>query len=964
MIQMLFSIRFQSQLRRTRGELISSLENTIVRAAKASGAMVRVEHRSITASFDENTIGLAIDILLVLEAVLGALQRAETDLYGYSCILGRDIAEDGAALIRQLLRNSRGPAQDTTPDTARSTGIWCSEALWRLLYPYAVFDEPLNAPLGEGKSPGSGDPPAEMRFLAYRQLRELKPLARPEADAKAFLKNFPYSEKIQTALGQSATRNLVLMGPGFIGKRESLFEFSRTILGEFPPLIIRFGSGGVGLSCITDALVSPIRDIIAPEKRETLDTMGAFIFKERLEDEFTPFAVQKTGLFLRILLENYIGAACNRGISPVILLENIHLANPAAARIFVDTYGSLDADLWSLAENTGLCLYGTCSDLPLPDGAGTDAQPSLGIWAAVFPRVLRFTPEAAAPFRDPQLPVDLWEIAYGVSLFRRYFPPSLLLRLFKEEGKNPAMISRALDMLSSLGFIDCKQDPQPAIHGFAALAEKNLGAEKDRIQTMVRNRLLAWVNAGNLRPGFNLLRALADLGLIASEELALEALRGDLINGTVGNLRNAIEESRLADFTGPAHIPTLLYMQRTLESLLRGDEEDIAAAFRDPPPAEETPSYKVWLLAYLSAYLLGIHDTEKAAELIKEAILISQNQPGGRGLAQSYRLFSLVNLSNGRLTDAIEYGAFAMEQAEKSGDFEEAALAAYYSTALQFLFGNISKAERLATKAEEAALKAGLPAWADRIRFLRGKLLFEAGRYKESLNAFGELRRNPFGSLPQAAEDTLEAWMYRAAIFSESAGTSKPSLATKFPAQRPNADARFFEIEASYLSGNYQQTVELSDKLLAELPDSEFLFIEQPDWRSGFSQEELLLFSPKEFWTPMISVYRALGLSRLDKSNLDKAGREEARRIMEQIIQNERLSGTDPNDAFYFFAYYRILGESGAALVDMDTAVSMAYKRLQRRASRIDDTETNRSFLSRHYWNGALSRVAKEQNLI
>ncbi|GHV74367.1 hypothetical protein AGMMS49940_16690 [Spirochaetia bacterium] len=863
---------------------------------------------------------------------MGALQRVETELYGYTCILGRDIAEDGAALIRHLSREGAvregtslgilpGQMEGTAGEAgSQGTGIWCSEPLRQLLDPYAIFDTPLSVFPVDGNSP----------LASYEQLRELKPFARPGSDASASAKNFPCRENIQAALEQNAARNLVLTGPRFIGKREALSRFSKTILGEFPPLIIRFGSGGAGLSCITDALVPSIRNLIPPEKRKTLDTMGAFIFKERLEDEYTPFAVQKTGLFLRILLENYIGAACSGRISPVILLENIHLANPAAAQVFVDTYGTLEL------ENTGVYLYGTCADAP-----------SLGIWAAVFPRILRFTPELPALTGDPQIPKDLWEIAYGAALFRRYFPPALLLRLFEEEGKNPAMVSRAQEMLSSLGLLDCGEDP---------LAEKNLGDRTELIQAMVRRRLLAWLGAGKLRPGFNLLRALADLGAIASEELVLEALQRDLIYGTGGNLRKAIEESRLADFAGPDHIPALLSICRTLESLLRGDEEDIAAAFSDPPPPEETPSFKVQILLCQSAYMLGVHDTEKASELIKEAMLISQHQAGNKGLAQAYRLFSLVNLSRGRLTDAIDYEGFAVEQAEKSGDFEESTLDSYYAAGLQFLFGNISKAERLATKAEETALKVGLPAWADRIRFLRGKLLFEAGRYKESLNTFVAQRRNPFGVLPPMAEDTLEAWMYRAAVFTSEGhirdtGIPKP--------QRPNTDARVFEIEASYLSGEYQKAVELSDKLLAGLPDSEFLFSEQPDWRSGFSQEELLLFSPKEFRTAMISAYRALGLC-----HLGKASREEARHTIERIVQNERFSGTDPNDAFYFFAYYCILGESGAAGVDLDTMVSMAYKRLQRRASRIDDTETNRSFLSCHYWNGALSRAAKKHKLI
>jgi hypothetical protein len=48
----------------------------------------------------------------------------------------------------------------------------------------------------------------------------------------------------------------------------------------------------------------------------------------------------------------------------------------------------------------------------------------------------------------------------------------------------------------------------------------------------------------------------------------------------------------------------------------------------------------------------------------------------------------------------------------------------------------------------------------------------------------------------------------------------------------------------------------------------------------------------------------------------------------------------------------------------MNTAVSMAFKRLQRRASRIDDPETRRDFLNLNYWNKALSIVAKEYKLI
>jgi hypothetical protein len=875
--------------------MVSSLESAIIRAAESSGAGVRAKPRCITASFDENALGFGLDLVLVLETVLQTLRKAASDLYGYACILGRDIAEDEPALLRKAYRSG--------------AGIWCSETLLPTLDPYAVFD----------------DPPEDAWLSAYRRLRELRPLS-PRTDWE----NFPRLEAVLSALNLRDSRSAVLMGPCLTGN-EALSRFAGTLLGDFPPLVFAFGAGGTGLSCITDALTPAVRECIPPERLEILDVMGAFIFKERLEDEFSPFAVQKTSRFLNILLGAYIGAALSRGISPVILLENIHVANPAAARVFIGIYGHS-----ATFQVSDVYLYGTC-----PDGPGPGS--SLGMWEAIFLRVLRFSSALPQVSQNPGIPKDLREIAYAVSLFRRYFPPSLFLRLFEEEGRNPGMISRAMDMISSQGLMD--------IPGESPKGENVLGAGKDRIQRMVRNRLLAWVTAGKLRPGVKLLQALADLGETAPEELVLEALRKDLINGTCRNLRRAIEESRLEAIAGPSHLPALRYIWRTFESLLRGDEEDIGAAFGESPPEEETPSYKVLILALVAAYTLGVRDTDKAADLTKEAMLICRGQSGIRGLTQVYRLFALVNLRKGRLSDAMDYLSFAMEQAEKSEDFEEYALSAYYAAAVQFLFGNIAKAKRLALKSEELALNAGLALWADRIKLLRGKLLFESGRYRESLDMFVDLRHNPAGLLPAAAVDTTEAWMYRSAVFLENERIPIP--------ERANADARFFEIEASYVAEEYQRTVELSERFLGEIPDQQFLFIEQPDWRSGFSQGELLLFSEREFRAPMISAYRALALC-----HLGKAGRDDARRGIERIIQDERLSDADPNSAFYFFAYYCILSESGAVEVDMDTAVSMAYNRLQRRASRIDDAETNRAFLFQHHWNGALSRAAKEHKLI
>ena len=135
------------------------------------------------------------------------------------------------------------------------------------------------------------------------------------------------------------------------------------------------------------------------------------------------------------------------------------------------------------------------------------------------------------------------------------------------------------------------------------------------------------------------------------------------------------------------------------------------------------------------------------------------------------------------------------------------------------------------------------------------------------------------------------------------------------------------------------------------------MFTEQPDWRSGFTQCELLYFSQGEIWDRLKNTYHSLALCRIGAC-------DEAVQHMQSILRDEQLSDMDPWDSFYFYAWYRIQEQSGSQQVDMNTAVSMAFKRLQRRASRIDDVKIRRQFLTQPRWNSALSLAAKEFRLI
>jgi len=233
MIQMLFSLRYQSQLRRTRPELYASLEAAILKTVKASGGEVRIERRYLSAFFHENAIGFWLDMLTLLERLLEILGGEARELYGHICLLGRDLDEAEVKLCRSL--------------PSGGTGLWCDYSVQRDLSPYVLFENNNNETRGIPQGYG------------YNRIESFIPPA-----ARDINRIFPYRERILKILRTGTVRNAVLAGPRFIGKRDGLRRYCSGLLKGLPPLMVTFGAGGNGLFCFIDAYNSNIRELIAP----------------------------------------------------------------------------------------------------------------------------------------------------------------------------------------------------------------------------------------------------------------------------------------------------------------------------------------------------------------------------------------------------------------------------------------------------------------------------------------------------------------------------------------------------------------------------------------------------------------------------------------------------------------------------------------------------------------------------
>jgi tetratricopeptide (TPR) repeat protein len=356
------------------------------------------------------------------------------------------------------------------------------------------------------------------------------------------------------------------------------------------------------------------------------------------------------------------------------------------------------------------------------------------------------------------------------------------------------------------------------------------------------------------------------------------------------------------------------------------------------------------------------------------------NRSLGENAVPAYRLFSLVYFSRQRINDALEYISFALEQAERTAQREELLITCYYASSINFLYGNLSKAERLAARAAETALEIGYSQWGMRAKFLRGRINFEAGRYGDALDLFESLLVKPNKmdkTVTQSQEmiHTVQAWIFRARNFLVrfSPGSKRPEKSSG-NVNLTGPDTRLFEIEAAYFTADYERAAALAGDFLSSAEDSielvsrtDFIITEQPDWESGFSQCEYMFRPEKTHGTKLAWLYKAMAQCALN------APREEKVEIlgnMQRFMREELLPDTDPNDTCYFHAWYCMLRDSQDFIdadsyrLDMNTIVGMAFRRLQRRASKIDDTETKQSFINQSRWSNTLYLAAKEHRLM
>jgi len=914
---MSFFLRFKPQLKRTRSELISMLETRTILAIKQAGGQITREQGLIQAVFDENSFGFWLDMLLFIEIMKQITDDTAEELYGYTLLLGMNNLARPESLCRIM---AGGPG---------GGGVFMDQAVAAAMQPYITVE---TREKWEPKTVDSG---------SYARLKEIKIIV------PAARNSLPLGKIATSTNGLEQHASILYIGKALKGKRSEIY-LQGASLGqgsdrkEIIPLFIRFGNGG--LCALTDSYAQWMHsDGAAPEAEKEIIAAWEFLFRERLRERPSLYAVRKAGEFFNLLLGLYCEIAQNAGKPPVVILENLHIAEREAAQIVIE----------ALRSRQGIRLLGICPvDI-------SEVSVNQSHWKPLFQHMININAESEAPFpsRYSGLPFDLWEMGYVCSLFGRFFPPEFIPRLLEESGKSPAMINRTISLMQTLKIIDTVLDPRPWNGQFMEQAEAVLGERKENLKAHVCGRLLAWVEQKKINPGVSLLKILEKLGASdkIDDNLILQSIHNELSAANGSELERALDKRIFRIIAGQEREPVIRYTAETLLALHYGYTETVHAAFSvHPPESNAFPLFKSRIQINQSLYRIGLRDNEPALEGAKKAAVICQtsNSPC---LAMSYRLMALASLSQKRINETVNYLGFALENAVLSGEPQEIGMSCYYAASVQLLYGNLSLSRKYSERARKHFLEAGNPRWADRSRFLEGRLAFESGYYRQASDIFDDMIKNPNGENSIDKQKLIEAWAYRANTNGYTCGQTPLSQTP----EDMGRDAGMFHLEALYFEGKYARMEELAEYLSGIPMDNTFIHIEQPDWRSGFTQCELLYFTWADLWERMIGAWRSLAQCRLSPQ---KAG--EAQITMQQLLRKCQFPEIDTWDPFYYYVLYQTLEHSGASQVDIRTAASTAFNRLQNRAGRIDDSDTRQQYLKQPHWSKTLGQAAVDFKLV
>ncbi|HUX36275.1 MAG TPA: hypothetical protein VMV44_00110, partial [Rectinemataceae bacterium] len=341
---------------------------------------------------------------------------------------------------------------------------------------------------------------------------------------------------------------------------------------------------------------------------------------------------------------------------------------------------------------------------------------------------------------------------------------------------------------------------------------------------------------------------------------------------------------------------------------------------------------------------------------IRSAIIRLHELGAIRAEAKAHRLLGLSSLSAGQINEGSDYLLNAQEIAAAIPDELESFFSSLAAAGATFTLGDFKRSALRLETAAETARSAFRPDWALGSSFAAARLDFELGRYGKSEESFEDIAEKA-GSLGiEQARTRGIVWAGRAAAWSGMGNRARARLSGLLA----DSEAAWFLSELAAWEGDWIEAARLADLALDRIPRRAWRPIDALSWTSGFDLLEGPCLGPwpgSSYLEDQVNAFSAF---------VHAMAESDPARIVELATRSreERIAAHHPKAHLYDWFAFIACETMENPPFDPETLLSRAWKALQTRTLRMEESTLKNQFLEGNRWNREIVAAARSRRLI
>lgn len=555
------------------------------------------------------------------------------------------------------------------------------------------------------------------------------------------------------------------------------------------------------------------------------------------------------------------------------------------------------------------------------------------------------------------------KLLYLIHVAKGLIPKEDYFDFFEMRDQSRAKVYERLEHLFMLRLINGKEYPKPVFIEQREIIRSMITDPVDELVNSFTNHLFTMWEKGKQLNIENLFSVILKYGQIGKSLQVYLVLLDRFLNKKQFKLAkyylngSFYNREKLSIGESDA-LRNIIFSGKIRAALLEENYKEVQAIISESEiiKVHKKSTYSSLASLQYSIYMNSLGDYSRGLNLAKEALFGFQQSGDGAGEAKANIELATALLGQGKIRTSQDYFEISRRASFQSKDLLCQIRSSFLKALSDFIFGNIPMALRGVNDILSIAEKAGRREWQVMLIHLKGRILFDLGRYRDCEDNYREGYDIALKYSMDRAAKMMNRWVARSLVYNERFKDGIEILKNMEQCD----ESLFFMAEAAYFGRKENKAFEYISNAGAQYIRIDNIPGETPLWRDGFASiEGYSLSRDREFDVLMnqIQAFR-LFLTGL-RGDLNNA-------VMGFSELTSRYKIQNANHYFYkyFYLYSSILPESFNDDEKHLKILSNSVRLLQSRAGRFDDQKMKHSFLNYNYWNKKITEESIKRNFI